>query len=98
MLDTIGYGLIKLSSGCDAISDNVLLHSQIVSAIDTIDRDFLTLILILNLNKLSENIKENNINVSELQLLNIGLLKLHLDINLLKTLSSSLNKLYKEMR
>jgi hypothetical protein len=87
-------GLIKLSSECDAISDNVLLRSQTVSIIDTIDKDFIPNVN-LSTNKLCEDIKKNHVNVSELRLLNIGKTP-HLDINLLRTASSSLNELYKE--
>ncbi|XP_067204288.1 uncharacterized protein [Linepithema humile] len=87
-------GLVKLSPECDAISDNVLLHTQTISIIDTIDKDFIPNVN-LSTNKLCEDIKESNVNISELQLLNIGKTP-HLDINLLKTASSSLDELYKE--
>lgn len=90
----VSTGLIKLSPDCDAISDNVLLHSQTISIVDTIDKDFIPNVN-LSTNKLCEDIKKNNINISELQLLNIGKVP-HLDINLLKTASSSLNELYRE--
>jgi len=87
-------GLIKLSLECDAISDNVLLHSQTVSIIDTFDKDLIPNIN-LSTNKLCEDIRKSNVNISELPLLNIGKTP-HLDIKLLETASSSLGKLYKE--
>lgn len=90
----LSTGLIKLSPDCDAISDNVLLNSKTVSVIDTFDKDFVPN-LNLSTKKLCENIKEKNINISELQLLNIGKTP-HLDVNLLKTASSSLDELYKQ--
>jgi hypothetical protein len=87
-------GLIKLSSECDAISDNVLLHSQTVSVIDTFDKDFNPNIN-LSTNKLCDDIRKSNVNISEIPLLNIGKTP-HLDIKLLETASSSLGELYKE--
>lgn len=90
----LSTGIIKLSSECDAISDNALLHSQTVGIIDTIEKDFIPNVN-LSTKKLCEDIRKNNVNISELQLLNIGKTP-HLDVNLLRTASSSLNELYKE--
>jgi hypothetical protein len=87
-------GLIKLSPECDAISDNALLHSQTIKALNTIDKDFIPNVN-LNISRLCENLKKHDVNISELYLLNIGKTP-HLDLNLLKWASSGLNELYKE--
>lgn len=53
----ISTGLIKLSPECDAISDNALLHSQTVEALNTIDKDLIPNVN-LNVSKLFENLKK----------------------------------------
>lgn len=90
----VSTGLIKLAPGCDAISDNALLHSQSVGVVSIIDKNFVPRVN-LSTDKLRDDIKKYNVNISELHLLNIGKVP-RLDANLLKTASSSLSELYNE--
>lgn len=87
-------GLIKLSADCDAISDNALLRSQTIGAINTIEKNYIPDVR-LNTSKLCEDLKKRNVNISDLHLLNIGKSP-NLDVNLLKTASSALDEIYKE--
>lgn len=87
-------GLIKLSADCDAISDNALLRSQTISAINTVEKDYIPDVK-LNTSKLCEDLKKRNVNFSDIHLLNIGKTP-NLDIHVLKTASSALDEIYKE--
>ncbi|KYM93376.1 hypothetical protein ALC62_16023, partial [Cyphomyrmex costatus] len=87
-------GLIRLSADCDAISDNALLRSKTVSVIDTVEKDYIPDVK-LNTSKLCEDLKKSNVNISDIHLLNIGKTP-HLDIQVLKSASSSLDEIYKE--
>lgn len=87
-------GLIKLSADCDAISDNALLRSQTIGAINTIEKDYIPDVK-LNTSKLCEDLKKHNINISDIHLLNIGKTP-NLDMQVLKTASSALDEIYKE--
>lgn len=87
-------GIISLSSDCDAISDNALLRSQTIGAISTVEKDYIPDVK-LNTSKLCEDLKERNINFSDIHLLNIGKTP-NLDIHVLEAASSALNEIYKE--
>lgn len=75
-------------------SDNALLRSQIIGVISTIDKDYVPNVN-LNTSKLCDNLKKHDVNISDLHLLNIGKTP-NIDIQLLKTASSSLDEIYKE--
>lgn len=87
-------GLIKLSSDCDAISDNALLRSQTVGVVSTVEKDYIPNVT-LNTSKLCEDLKKRDINISDLPLLNIGKTP-NLDTHLLEAASSTLDKIYRE--
>lgn len=70
------------------------MRSQITSAVNTIDKDYIPNVR-LNTSKLCEDLKERNVNISDIHLLNIGKTP-NLDIHLLKTASSALNEIDKE--
>lgn len=87
-------GFIRLSTECDATSDNALLHSQTARVVSTMNKNYIPNVN-LNISKLYEDLKKQDVNVSELHLLNIEKTP-NIDIHLLKTASSTLDEIYKE--
>lgn len=87
-------GLVTLAPECDGIADNALLNSKTSNIIYTIDKDFVPNVN-LSTQKLCEDIKKHNVNISDLPMITISKAP-HLDLNLLKIASSSLQDLYKE--